>query len=254
MISKKIHLFTNELKIINSLKFFFIIKQIFTEDRHLNSKLKKLKYSTFLIKTHKDLYKKNLLSADIGVSYGFGIIFKKKFLKRYKNGIWNIHPGSLPNYRGRHPITAAFLNDEKKIGVSVHIVNEKIDRGHLLAKSFVRRNYSDDELSIKKKIFRISLKILKKAIQNFNKKKFLKLSKGKYYKPYFNGIEIKDSKKIDYKYIFNAAKAQKSFNGIVVNGRRYYNAFFYSSKNYNKKNIEIVICKNNKKLILVNKK
>ena len=42
------------------------------------------------------------------------IIISKKIIKFYKMGIWNIHPGELPAYRGRHPISWAIMNNEKK--------------------------------------------------------------------------------------------------------------------------------------------
>ena len=35
---------------------------------------------------------------------------------------------------------------------------------------------------------------------------------------------------MDYIYIYNAAKAQKYFGGIMVNGTRYYDAIFYEKK------------------------
>ena len=251
---KKVHLFTNEIKVVQILKTHFSIEKLFTENKDLLKKLKKYNYKIVLVKSHKDLPKKINSLITMGISCAFGIIFKKKFLTKYTNGIWNIHLGSLPNYRGRHPITAAFLNDEKKIGLSVHILDEKIDRGFLLAKSYVKRNYSDDEISIKKKLFAISLKVLKKGIKNFRKKKLIKVTKGHYYKPFYNGINIINSKKVEYKYIFNAAKAQKSYQGINVNKKKYYDAFFYSKNALNKKNIEIVFCKKNRKIILSNQK
>lgn len=254
MIQSKIHLFTNEFKIIKVLQPQLIIKKIFTENKLLFIKVKKIGYDVILVKSHNDLLKKSISLVEIGISYGFGIIFKKSFLKNYKKGIWNVHPGFLPQYRGRHPITAAFLNDEKKIGISVHIINEKIDRGLLLVKSHVVRNYKDDEFSIKQKLFKILTKVLKKAFQNFEQKKIVKLPKGKYYKPFYKGIKIDNSKKIDYKYIYNAAKAQKSFKGISVNGKIYYDAFFYSLKNLKKKNTNLILCKKNKKIILISKK
>ena len=235
MIQKKIHLFTNEFKIIKTLQAQFIIKEIFTENKLLLKKVKKINYNVILVKSHNDLLKKSIPLVEMGISYGFGIIFKKSFLKNYKKGIWNVHPGFLPQYRGRHPITAAFLNDEKKIGISVHIINEKIDRGLLLVKSHVVRNYKDDEFSIKQKLFKILTKVLKKALQNFEQKKMVKLSKGKYYEPFYKGIKIDNSKKVDYKYIYNAAKAQKIFEGISVNGKMYHDALFYSLKNLKKK-------------------
>ena len=66
-------------------------------------------------------------------------------------------------------------------------------------------------------------------------------------------IEIKESKNVDYIYIYNAAKAQKYFGGIMVNGMRYYDAIFYEKKKINYFN-KAIMCKNSKKLILIKKK
>ena len=247
---KKIHLFTNELKIAKILNTYFCILKIFTQNRAICKKQGK---KIFLVKNLKDLNKINVdPKVDLAISYGFGFIFTKLFIQKYKEGIWNIHPGDLPRYRGRHPITAAFLNDEKKIGISLHRVDEKIDRGYLLSKLFVSRTYKDDEVSIKNKIFKKIPELLKSAKKNIKDKKILKIAKGNYYKPFFNGIKINDSKKFDYIYIYNAAKAQKFFGGITVNGKKYYDVLFYKNKKPNDLG-DIVVCKNDKKIVLINK-
>ena len=253
MILKKIDLFTNEANIIKIIASEYFIDKIFTENKDIFKIAKKLKINVTLTKSHQDLTKLNSSISNLGISYGFGIIFKNKFIKKYKEGIWNIHPGDLPSYRGRHPITAAFLNNEKKIGLSIHLINQKIDQGFLLAKHFVNRTYQDDEISIKKKLLKNLRKLLKKAKINLKNKNIIKILKGNYYKPFYSGIEIKDSKKVDYIYIYNAAKAQKYFGGILVNGIRYYDVTFYTKKKINYFN-EIIICKNFKKLILIKKK
>ena len=49
----------------------------------------------------------------VGLTYGFGMIFSKSKILEYEHGIWNFHPGDLPKYRGRHPITHAFLEGEE---------------------------------------------------------------------------------------------------------------------------------------------
>ena len=139
MILKKIDLFTNEANIIKIIATEYSIDKIFTENKVTFKVAKKLKINVTLIKSHQDLTKINSSISNLGISYGFGIIFKNKFIKKYKEGIWNIHPGDLPTYRGRHPITAAFLNDEKKIGISVHRVDEKID--NQLAKNIKNKNH-----------------------------------------------------------------------------------------------------------------
>ena len=84
-------------------------------------------------------------------------------------------------------------------------------------------------------------------------KNISRISKGKYYKPFFKGITVLDSKKYDYKYIYNATKAQKCFNGITINGKKYYDVIFYSKEKVSKLN-RVIVCKNNKKLILVKRK
>ena len=249
---KKIDLFTNEENIIKIIVSEFLIDKIFTESKDILKVAKKLNINTILIKSHQDLLKKNSSISNLGISYGFGIIFKDKFIKKYKEGIWNIHPGDLPTYRGRHPITAAFLNNEKKIGLSVHLINQKIDQGFLLAKYFVNRTYQDDEISIKKKLLKNLIRLLKKAKTNLKSKKITKILKGNYYKPYYSGIEIKDSTKTDYTYIYNAAKAQKYFGGVLVNGIRFHDAIFYRKKKVNYSNM-VILCKDHKKLILIKK-
>ena len=253
MTLKRIDVFTNEYNIVNILLKDFTINKIFTQNKSLYKIIKRFKIDISLVDNCVDILKIHTVSCDLGISYGFGIIFKKKIIKKYKEGIWNIHSGDLPKYRGRHPITAAFLNNEKKIGLSMHSINHEIDRGYLLSKIFVNRNYQDDELSIKKKHMRNVRKLIRLGRKNFQNKNILKISKGKYFKPFFDGITIDDSKNFEHLYIYNAAKAQKCFGGIKVNDKRYYDAMFFSQKKINSTN-KVIFCKDNKKLILLKKK
>ena len=257
MILKNIDLFTNEPKLIGILSSQFKIYKIFTENKDFYKKYKKKNKIIFYVNSRKKIFQHiQNIKSDIclGVSYGFGIIFDKTIINQYKNGIWNIHTGDLPRYRGRHPITAAFLNNEKKIGLCIHSINEKIDQGYLLAKIYVNRDYKDDEISIKNKFFRKIRNLIKSAKKNYIQKKIFRIKKGKYYLPFYKGIKIQDSKKFDYIYIHNSVKAQKSFGGIWVNGKKYYDSSFYFKKNINDEKNTVVICKNNKKLILEKKK
>ena len=242
-----IDIYTNDKNVIKLIESSFKVQNIFSE-----KKLIYKKKSSKIISNYRSLNKIKNTESDLAISYGFGLIFKNKNIKKYKFGIWNIHPGDLPSFRGRHPITAAFLKDKKKIGVSIHQIDEKIDRGYLLGKSFVARKYIDDENSIKKKMFKKLPMLISTAKKNFFSNKKIKLKKGTYYKTFFNGINIENSKKYSHTYILNASKAQKSYGGIWVNNKKFIDCFFYK-KNLMKKNSEIIICKNNKKLIMVSK-
>ena len=243
-------IFSNEVNIIRKIRKPFKIVRLFTENKNIFEKRKKQNYKVYLINSYKQLFKLKYKKPELAISYGFSLIFNKKIIAEYKKGIWNIHPGDLPKYRGRHPITVAFLKDEKKIGISVHSIDHRIDRGNLLVKKFVKRTYKDDENSIKKKILKEIPNLLNKSLNNYISNKTKKLSKGKYYKPFYNGIILNDPKKYNKIYIYNAIKAQKSYGGILINGERFTDVKFYHKKYLKNKSFKTLVCKGSKKLVV----
>lgn len=72
-----------------------------------------------------------------------GQIFKKELLSIPKIACINRHSGLLPNYAGVLPVFWAMFNNEKKFGVTIHHMVEKIDEGGIvLQKSlpFIKSN------------------------------------------------------------------------------------------------------------------
>ena len=63
----------------------------------------------------------------------YGAFLPKKLLAIPERGTLNMHPSLLPRLRGPSPIRSAILNDEKEIGVSVMLVDEKMDHGPIVA-------------------------------------------------------------------------------------------------------------------------
>ena len=55
-----------------------------------------------------------------------------QILNQCKHGCINFHFGKLPDYRGADPIFWQLKNQEATGGISVHIMNEKIDEGAIL--------------------------------------------------------------------------------------------------------------------------
>ena len=60
------------------------------------------------------------------------LIIKKDLINFMGGNIINLHHGNLPKYRGMGPITNAILEGEKYFGITIHIVEEKIDTGRIL--------------------------------------------------------------------------------------------------------------------------
>lgn len=74
---------------------------------------------------------------DVVVSFSAPTVFKERLLTLPKFGCINLHCSALPSYAGVLPSFWTLLNDEKKVGVSVHLMDSKIDNGAVLAQAEV---------------------------------------------------------------------------------------------------------------------
>jgi methionyl-tRNA formyltransferase len=73
------------------------------------------------------------------VAYNF--ILPQWFLELPKNGTVNVHPSLLPKLRGASPIRTAILqNLRDEVGVSIMLMDEKMDHGPLLAQTTLTLN------------------------------------------------------------------------------------------------------------------
>ncbi len=65
----------------------------------------------------------------------YGKILPKKLLDLPRRGVINIHPSLLPKFRGPSPYVSNILADERTTGVSVMLLEEKMDAGPILAQA-----------------------------------------------------------------------------------------------------------------------
>ena len=77
-----------------------------------------------------NIFKK--LLPDIVIVVAYGQIIPKNFLTKTKFGFINIHGSLLPKWRGAAPIQRAIINGDKKIGISIMKIEEKLDSGPVL--------------------------------------------------------------------------------------------------------------------------
>lgn len=74
---------------------------------------------------------------DLFIVASYGKILPKDLLDLPNKGVLNVHPSMLPKYRGASPIVSAILEDEKETGVSIMLLDEKMDHGPILAQARV---------------------------------------------------------------------------------------------------------------------
>jgi len=83
------------------------------------------------------LTKKNALEAKVFLVIDYGKILPKRLLDMPEKGIVNMHPSLLPRLRGPSPIRSAILTDERNTGVTLMLLDEKMDHGPILAQKKV---------------------------------------------------------------------------------------------------------------------
>jgi len=76
-------------------------------------------------------------TTDTCIVASYGKILPKALLDIPKHGILNVHPSLLPRLRGPSPIRSSILNDEKETGVTVILMDEKMDHGPVIAQKKV---------------------------------------------------------------------------------------------------------------------
>ena len=106
------------------------------------------------------------LRPDIVVVVAYGQIIPKKFLEISKFGFINIHASLLPKWRGAAPIQRAIMNGDKKIGVSIMRIEEKLDSGPVLSSEEIKLNHNLTYGEIEPKLSVLGASLLIKTLQN----------------------------------------------------------------------------------------
>lgn len=99
--------------------------------------------------TGEDLIKKlEGLKPDLFVVASYGQILPKRILDIPKHGSVNIHASLLPKHRGASPIQTALLKGDKQTGITIMLMNEKMDEGDILAKAKIKLGPKDTSESL----------------------------------------------------------------------------------------------------------
>ena len=111
------------------------------------------------------------LSPDLIVVVAYGQIIPKKFLEIPKFGFINIHASLLPKWRGAAPIQRAIMNRDKKIGISIMKIEEKLDSGPVLSFKEIELDKNSTHGEIEKKLSVTGADLLVDTLKNLRNKK-----------------------------------------------------------------------------------
>ena len=114
------------------------------------------------LRTHRLLCK---LSPDLIIVSTFDQIIPMNIIKVPKIGIVNIHPSLLPTYRGPTPTTWVLLHGLRETGITAHFITGRgIDSGRIITQERLRIYPSDTDGTLRKRLARLSEKVIKRAI------------------------------------------------------------------------------------------
>lgn len=89
---------------------------------------------------------------EVVVLAGFMKILSDAFLSHWPGRVVNTHPSILPAFRGAHAVREALAWGVKLTGCTVHLVDEQVDHGPILAQRAVEVREDDDEASLHERI------------------------------------------------------------------------------------------------------
>jgi methionyl-tRNA formyltransferase len=107
------------------------------------------------------------LKPDLIIVAAYAKIIPKKFLEIPKLGTIGVHPSLLPKYRGSSPIQSAILNGEKETGVTLFMLDEKIDHGEIIAEAKLLIAEKDTSGLLTEKLANLGGELLVKTLPEF---------------------------------------------------------------------------------------
>lgn len=100
------------------------------------------------------------INPDIIIVFAYGKIIPKTLIEIPRFKCINIHPSLLPKFRGPSPIQNAILSGEKETGITLMLMDEKVDHGDILVQIKVPIEPEETSDNLTKKISELSSKLL----------------------------------------------------------------------------------------------
>ena len=104
---------------------------------------------------------------ELVVLAGYMRILSPAFLSRFPGRIVNVHPSLLPAFPGRTAVTDALAHGVRVTGVTVHIVEERVDSGPILKQEAVEVPYDGDAVELERRIHEVEHRLLPQAVREF---------------------------------------------------------------------------------------
>jgi len=107
------------------------------------------------------------MEPDLVVVVAFGQIISQDIIDLPRYGCINVHPSLLPKYRGPSPRQAPILNGDAETGITIMLVDHKMDHGPILAQEILPIDPRETYDSLCKKTIAVGAPLLIKTIHSW---------------------------------------------------------------------------------------
>lgn len=102
--------------------------------------------------------------ADMIIVFSYGVILRDNVLNAAK--CVNIHPSSLPKYRGPSPIRSAILNGDKNMDVCLMSMSAEMDAGDIYMRKNIGIDENDTNETMESKVSNTAIEMLDEYMKN----------------------------------------------------------------------------------------
>jgi len=161
---------------------------------------------------NEDNFIENLskLKPDIFVLSAYGHILGPHLLEIPRLGSVNIHPSLLPKYRGAAPIQRVLMAGEKKTGITVFFMDEKIDHGSIIFQKDLTIEPYENHGSLADRLSMLGAEIVVDVLKSIDAGTYKKISqdeRDKTYAPKITKEEMYINWQLGIEKVFNLIRA-----------------------------------------------
>jgi len=103
----------------------------------------------------------------LGIIAAYRQIIPQALIDVFPAGIINFHPSCLPELRGPSPIQSAILQNKKTTGISLILIDNKVDHGPILAQKKIAILPNDNQVTLSQRLFKEGAKLIEKTLPRY---------------------------------------------------------------------------------------
>ena len=160
------------------------------------------------------------LKPDLILTMAYGQIVPQGLLDIPKFGCLNLHGSLLPKYRGAAPIQRAIIDGEKKTGITLMEMVDKMDAGRMYAKEEIEIRDDDNYSSLCLKMSEAATKVCKDNLLDYLEGKLVGAMQDENLVTIANKIKPEDEKldlSLDYASFINYVRGLSEEPGAYLN-------------------------------------